>query len=79
MKVEINIGEKLFDFLSHHDWVNNAKDRFAQYGVHDWDVILLDADMRVCKNGAHFRIADQQGTFPISVHRLRPPIPASHF
>lgn len=72
--VQVQVQAPAFQFTSHVDWVNHAASRFRHAGLSNAShaLICLDTAGRVCTIGKHFARARDEGTFPISVHRIEP-------
>lgn len=69
--MNIEHGEKLFEFASFADWCNTAKSKFFTAKVSGDDVICVDRRGRLCGWGKHFMQARDEDTFPVEVYRLR--------
>lgn len=75
----VTVGEYLFEFASHTQWVHKAVSWYANCGKMQNRVISIDAAGRICRNGCDFNRADREGTFPVRVFTIdleySPPIP----
>ena len=71
--MEIQIGEKLFEFTGFYNWCDTAKHKFQRAGVNGRDVLCIDSNGRICGWGTHFRLAQEQSAFPVSAYLMRPP------
>ena len=69
VKIEVNVGEKLFEFQSFEDWCDTAKARFLLFNVRSKDVICVDSIGRICEKGKEFMRARDENTFPIIVYK----------
>jgi hypothetical protein len=72
--VTVTVGHKLFEFASFNAWVDFAQRFFRSAGVHDVDVLCLDAKGRVCRAGKQFRVARDNNAFPVTVYRILNPL-----
>lgn len=81
--MQIQCGEKLFEFPTFNDWCNTAQYKFARAGVNgtrvvavdqkgrNCAVVAVDQKGRICAWGEHFMKARDDNTFPVEVFRLR--------
>jgi len=69
--MNIEHGEKLFEFSSLDDWRDTAKSKFFTAKVSGSDVICVDRRGRLCGWGKHFIQARDEGSYPVEVFRLR--------
>ncbi len=68
-KVEITLGQKLFEFNSFEQWVNWARHLFGKAGLIGGNYhICLDAKGRVCDSGKEFMRAQEDNSFPVAVY-----------
>lgn len=58
----------LFKFSSHQNWVNTAQTKFKTYK--HTPTICLDVNNNCLYIGEDFRIAEEDGTFPVTVYRI---------
>jgi hypothetical protein len=70
VKIEIEVGEKAFEFTSQIQWVNKGRSWFSR--LNGRDTICLAADGRVVKVGKQFREAEERGAYPVSVYLIDP-------
>lgn len=70
--VQIEVGEKAFEFDSFSRWVNKAQGWFLQRGLTSKDVVCLDAKGRICRIGADFMRARDDDSFPVAVYHITP-------
>lgn len=73
-ELTIVVGPELFRFTSAQHWMNKARSWFAQ-ARRDHDIpreayICIDSAGRVCAWGAHFRRAEEEGTYPVVVYAI---------
>lgn len=69
----IELDRELFVFHSMQDWVDDGREWYAACaarGVLVYDTIAIDAVGRVVRSGREFRIANEEGTYPITVYAL---------
>lgn len=71
MKLTIEVGDALFEFTSFQNWVNTARRKFERAGVKGYEVICLDTKGRICERGLHFKVARDDGSFPVTVYAIR--------
>lgn len=64
----ITLGEELFTFTDHQNWVNLAQLFYRSSGVPSHDCVAIDAAGRICTRGLHFMRARDEGTYPIRVY-----------
>lgn len=69
--MNIEHGEKLFEFGSKQAWINHAQTIWRRHGVRANDTICVDQLGRICGWGAHFTAAERDNAYPIEVFRLR--------
>lgn len=69
--MKIEVGEKLFEFSSKHDWVNNAAYLFEMHGLRGNHTLCIDQQGRICAWGEHFMQAEKDNAYPIEVFKLR--------
>lgn len=70
--MNIDLGDKLFEFTSQQDWINRAQRAWKQIGLSaDYHTICVDATGRICRIGRDFRIASEDDAYPISVYLYR--------
>lgn len=69
-KIEISLGDKLFSFKSHDDWIDNASMLYSKCGVERGKYITIDSIGRVCIKGLEFNRAKNEGTYPITVYKI---------
>lgn len=65
------LGPKLFSFTCFQDWVNGASRRWRFHEVSSEHTVCVDQKGRICRWGAHFMAARDDGSFPIDVHLMR--------
>lgn len=65
------LGEKLFSFQTHADWVNKASRQWMAHGLRASQTVCIDQKSRICAWGEHFRKAEEDDSFPIDVYRMR--------
>jgi hypothetical protein len=63
----LEVGEELFKFESHPQWVNKAASWFRGYKGDD--CICIDKAGRICRIGKQFARARDENTFPITVYK----------
>ena len=71
LQVNIKIKRKLFSFSSEQDWINSARNAYANCGVHRDYYITLDAFGHVMHQGRCFMAATKQDAYPITVYELQ--------
>lgn len=73
-KIEIEIGKELGRFVNKLDWINRAEIVYkkAYQKIGSRDVITVDnaRPRRIMQRGLHFKIADEQSTFPVVIYAL---------
>lgn len=69
--MQIEHGEKLFEFTTFDNWCDTAQHKFKSAGVTSNDVLSVDQRGRVCAWGTHFMTAAADAVYPIEVFRLR--------
>jgi len=69
-ELTVQVGQKVFEFTSERDWINNASARFIQ--IPNNSAIGVDTEGRICTSGAEFMRAEREGTYPISVYLKKP-------
>ena len=69
--VEPVVGPLLFSFATFDSWVNQAQRIWRFHGVRGEDTVCLDQKGRMCRWGAHFMVARDEGAFPVDVYLLR--------
>lgn len=62
-------GPELFRFDSHDDWVATAARKFRSHEG-SGDSVCIDTKGRICRIGAHFKRANDDGAFPVIVYSL---------
>lgn len=67
----LELGPELFRFESHASWVNHASRAWAKHSIAVNDTLCIDAKGRHCFIGRDFRIAHEDGAFPVTVHLRR--------
>ena len=67
----IEHGEKLFEFTSKADWINQANRIWRLNKVTAQDTVCVDQLGRICGWGEHFNAAERDNAYPIEVFRLR--------
>lgn len=70
MNPHAGIGEELFRFETFVQWANKASTWCSGCGVPMQHLRMFDARDRVCRIGAHFMRARDEGTFPVRVIRI---------
>jgi hypothetical protein len=68
-KLNVEVGEFLFEFHSFANWVNKASSRFRECGHRSANCICVDSAGRICLVGAQFMRARDEDTFPIKVYK----------
>lgn len=66
LTVGLGVKRELFSFHSKQDWVNKAKNRYANCGVRKDFYITLDALGRVMHMGKCF----ENASYPVTVYEL---------
>jgi hypothetical protein len=66
--ITIFVGELLFEFSSHGQWVAKAQSWFRNSGHRSDDCICVDALGRIVSCGLHFRRAMEEDAFPVKVY-----------
>lgn len=74
-KDAVQLGEKLFSFVSLSNWVNRSSDNFSAAGVPSSQIICIDSFGRICGWGEHFKQAEEDGSYPINAYRIRENMP----
>lgn len=69
--MNIEVGEKLFEFRSKLDWINRAQRIWKMHEVRSQNTICIDQKGRICGWGEHFATAERDDAYPIEVFRLR--------
>ena len=69
--MNIQTGEKLFEFRSKQDWINKASRIWRFHQVRSETTICVDQQGRICNIGAHFMTAERDNAYPIEVFLLR--------
>ena len=69
--MNIEVGEKLFEFKSKHDWINRAQHIWKQHRANAQDTVCIDQNGRICGFGLHFITAEHDNTYPIEVFWMR--------
>jgi hypothetical protein len=64
----MTLGDELFSFSSEQDWVNRAKNLYANCGVPRGHYITIDSVGRICKSGRDFMRATREEAYPIKVY-----------
>jgi len=70
MKIEIEVIDKVFEFSTFEDWVNNAKKRFRKNNVYQNNTICVDGSGNLCVIGKNFMKARDDNAFPVKVYRV---------
>lgn len=68
-KINVVVGDELFDFSTFENWCNTAQHKFNTAGVLSKDVLCVDANGRICQKGSEFLRARDDGAFPVRVYR----------
>lgn len=68
----IHVGEFLFEFESHIQWINKAAGWYENHGADSRRTIAVDNLGRICYRGKHFAQADDDNAYPIRVYWNRP-------
>jgi hypothetical protein len=78
-KLSMTLGQELFRFETFQQWVNKAPSWYATSGLSSCkacgDVrhaVAVDAAGRICRNGAQFMRARDDGSFPVAVYLFDP-------
>ena len=70
--MNIELGDKLFEFSSEQDWINRAQRAWRCLGLRaDEDTVCVDAIGRVCRIGRDFITATKDSAYPISIYLYR--------
>lgn len=69
--MNIQAGEKLFEFRSKQEWINKASRIWRFHQVISENTICVDQLGRICNVGAHFMAAERDNAYPIEVFLLR--------
>lgn len=69
--MNIEVGEKLFEFKSKQDWINRAQRIWKQYQANAQNTVCIDQKGRICGWGLHFSTAEQDDAYPIEVFWMR--------
>ena len=69
--MNIQPGEKLFEFSSKQAWINKAQRIWKLHEVRAEHTICVDQLGRICNIGAHFMAAERDNAYPVEVFRLR--------
>ena len=69
--MNIEHGEKLFEFRSKQDWINKAQRIWRLHEVRAEHTVCVDQLGRICGWGKHFADAERDNAYPIEVFRLR--------
>jgi hypothetical protein len=68
--VEVKVeGELLFVFRDFQHWVNKAQSRIGGFPM-DEKIVCVDKNGHALTVGKDFRIAEENGLFPVSAYRL---------
>lgn len=67
----IQTGEKLFEFVSKQNWINQAQRIWRFHGVRSENTVCVDQLGRICNVGKHFADAERDNAYPIEVFLLR--------
>ena len=70
-EMNIEVGEKLFEFKSKQDWINRAQRIWKQHRANAQDTVCIDQKGRICGFGLHFITAEQDNAYPIEVFWMR--------
>lgn len=70
-RLAIEAGERLFEFESKQDWINQAQRIWRFHQVRAEDTVCVDRLGRIVGWGAHFAAAERDDAYPIVVYRLR--------
>ena len=70
--MNIELGEKLFEFRSKQDWINRARRMWRMHETNPQHTVCVDQLGRICEWGKHFADAERDNAYPIEVFRLRP-------
>ena len=62
--MNIQTGEKLFEFRSKQDWINKASRIWRFHQVRSENTICVDQQGRICNIGAHFMTAERDNAYP---------------
>ena len=69
--MNIELGEKLFEFSSKQDWINRANRIWRLHETNAQRNVCIDQLGRICGWGKHFADAERDNAYPIEVFRLR--------
>lgn len=76
----IHLGPALFQFGSQGKWITHASTAWKNVGVRAEDTLCIDAQGRICSIGRDFRVAHEDGSFPVTVYLKRSDLPQyEHF
>jgi hypothetical protein len=70
-RLSINVKRELFRFNSQQEWVNTAKNRYANCGVQKGFYLAVDSGGNVVHMGKCFMQATRQDLYPITVYELQ--------
>jgi hypothetical protein len=69
-RIEVEVEEMSFEFLSEADWVANAHAFFRRSCLTSESAICVDTLGRICIKGKEFKRAEVEGTYPIRVYAI---------
>lgn len=73
--MNIQPGEKMFEFASKQDWINKAQRIWRLHGVQASNTVCVDQLGRICGWGEHWMAAERDNAYPIEVFMLRNDMP----
>lgn len=65
-KIEVELGEFLFEFTSFDKWCDHAQSYFR--GIRPDSFLCIDAKGRICRIGREFMRARDDNSFPVKVY-----------
>ena len=68
--IEINVGKPAFSFETYGKWVSHAQGLFRRHRLNEHNSICVDRVGRICTLGMHFKRADKDGAYPVTVHPI---------
>lgn len=70
-ELKIKIKSELFRFESEQDWINKARNRYANCGVRKGFYITIDAKGHVMHMGKCFKAATDAESYPVTCYELQ--------
>jgi hypothetical protein len=71
VKIEIELGPKLYSFISHQEWLRFTNYQWRKLGATQPKTICVDQAGRVCRSAGHFFKALTENQFPVDVYAMR--------